>query len=172
MNTLDIVLLVSVGIGILFGLKSGLVKQLSFGAGIVIGLLQATIFYPRTAAWLQELTEWDSLICTILGFVAIFVATTMIINLAGIILRWLLKAVLLGWVDRILGAIFSTAIAMGIVVLGVNISESIAPNNNISCKTSQEESLLYKRVKEVTFLIIEEAKKIDEEKEQHIEETC
>ena len=172
MNTLDIVLLVAVGIGILYGLKSGLVKQLSFGAGIAIGLLQATIFYPKTAAWLQELTQWENLICTILGFIIIFVATTMIINLAGIILRWLLKAILLGWLDRILGAVFSAIIAMGIVVLGVDISESIAPDNNITCKTSQDETLLYKKVAEVTFLIIEEAKKIDEEKEQHIEETC
>ena len=172
MSTLDIVLLVAVGIGILYGLKSGLVKQLSFGAGIVIGLLQATIFYPKTAAWLQGLTSWDNLICTILGFIIIFVATTIIINLAGLILRWLLKAILLGWLDRILGAVFSTIIAMGVVVLGVNISESIAPDNKITCKTSQEETLLYKKVAEVTLLIIEEAKKIDEEKEQHTQETC
>ena len=172
MNTLDIVLLVAAGIGMLYGLKSGLVKQLSFGAGIVIGLLQATIFYPKTAAWLQGLTLWDNLICTILGFIIIFVATTIIINLIGYILRWLLKAILLGWLDRILGAVFSTIIAMGIVVFGVNISESIAPDNKVTCKTSQEETLLYKKVAEVTLLIIEEAKKIDEEKEQHTQETC
>ena len=84
----------------------------------------------------------------------------------------MLKAILLGWLDRILGAVFSAMIAMGVVVLGVDISESLAPDNSITCKTSQNETLLYKKVAEVTFLIIEEAKKIDEEKEQHIEETC
>ena len=61
---------------------------------------------------------------------------------------------------------------MGIVVLGVNISESFSPDNEITSKTSQAESLLYKEVAEVTFLVIEEAKKIDEKKEQHTEETC
>ena len=99
MNTLDTVLLVAAGIGMLFGLKSGLIKQLSFGASVVIGLLQATIFYPRTAAWLQGLTEWDNLICTIAGFVIVFVATAAIINIAGFVLRWLLKAILLGCVE-------------------------------------------------------------------------
>ena len=172
MNTLDIVLLVAAGIGLLFGLKSGLVKQLSFGASIIIGLLQATIFYPRTAAWLQGLTEWDNLICTIAGFVIVFVATAAIINIAGAVLRWLLKAILLGWLDRILGAVFSTIVAMGIVVMGVNLSESCFPDSEITGKTSQAESLLYKKVAEVTFLVIEEAKKIDEEKEQHTEEDC
>ena len=170
MNTLDIVLLVAAGIGMLFGLKSGLVKQLSFGAGVAIGLLQATIFYPKTAAWLEEITGWDSLICTVLGFVLIVAAVTIAINIAGLLLRWLLKAVLLGWLDRIAGAIFSIIIALGVVVLGVNMSESIAPDNKITGKTSQKESLLYNEVAEVTFLIIEEAKKIDEKKEQYIKE--
>ena len=172
MNTLDIILLVAVGIGILFGLISGLVKQLSFGAGVIIGLLQATIFYPRTAAMLQGYTGWNDLICTILGFVIVFIAVALVINIAGSILRWLLKAILLGWLDRILGAIFSAIVAIGILVLGVNISESVAPDNDITSKTSQKESLLYKEVAEVTFLVIEEAKKIDEEKEQHTEEDC
>lgn len=172
MNTLDIILLVAVGIGILFGLISGLVKQLSFGAGVIIGLLQATIFYPRTAAMLQGYTGWNDLICTILGFVIVFIAVALVINIAGSILRWLLKAILLGWLDRILGAIFSAIVAIGILVLGVNISESVAPDNDITSKTSQKESLLYKEVAEVTFLVIEEAKKIDEEKEQHTKENC
>lgn len=161
MNTLDIVLLVAVGIGIIVGLKSGLVKQLSFGAGIFIGLLQATIFYPKASAWIRELTGWESLLCAILGFLAIFAATALVINLMGIILRWLLKAVLLGWLDRVLGAIFSAVIAMCIVVMGVNISQGIAPDNKITGKTAQKESLLYEKVAEVTFLIIDEAKKID-----------
>ena len=167
MNTLDIVLLTVVGIGILFGLISGLVKQLSFGAGVIIGLLQATIFYPRAAAMLQGYTGWDNLICTVLGFVIVFIAVALFINIAGTILRWLLKAILLGWLDRTLGAIFSAIVAIGVFVLGVNISESIAPDNSITGKTSQEESLLYNKVAKVTFLVIEEAKKIDEEKEQH-----
>ena len=170
MNTLDIVLLVAAAIGLLYGLKSGLVKQLSFGASIIIGLLQATIFYPRTAAWLQGLTEWDNVICTIAGFIIAFTATAIILNIAGTILHWLLKVLLLGWLDRILGAIFSTIVAMGFVVLGVNISDRIIPDNNITGKTSQAESLLYNKVAEVTFLVIEEAKKIDEQKEQHTEE--
>lgn len=165
MNTLDIILLAAIGLGTLLGLKSGLVKQLSFGAGIVIGLLQATIFYPKVADWLCKQTDWDKLICTILGFIAIFVATTILINLAGFILRWLLKAILLGWLDRTLGAAFSAIIAISIVVLGVNVSEGLIPDNSITSKTSQEQSLLYKEVAKVTFLIIDEAKKFDFEKD-------
>ena len=164
--------MVAIGIGILVGLTSGLVKQLSFGAGIILSLFQATIFYPQAAAWLQGHTEWNNLICTIAGFVIVFFATTLIINVIGLLLRWLLKTIKLGWLDRTLGAVLSAIIAMGVVVFGVNISEGIVPDNKITGKTSQEESLLYNKVAEVTFLIIEEAKKIDEKKEQYIEEDC
>ncbi|MBO5866219.1 MAG: CvpA family protein [Bacteroidaceae bacterium] len=172
MNPLDIILLISVIVGALLGLKSGIVRLLSFGAGIAIGLLQASIFYNKAAAWLQEVTELDSLVCLILGFVIVFIIVAAIVNIAGAIMRGVLKVVLLGWLDRALGAAFAAILAIGVVVLGVNISESAAPENEITSKTSQEESLLYKKCAEVTFLVIEEAKKIDEEKEQHTEETC
>ncbi|MBR5478107.1 MAG: CvpA family protein [Bacteroidaceae bacterium] len=172
MNTLDIILLVAAGLGALIGLKAGLIKQLSFGVSIAVGLLQASIFYQKAAAWLESITDWDSMVCTIAGFALVFVIVAATINIVGCILRWLLKAILLGWIDRILGALFSAILAIGLVVLGVNISEGIAPENEITGKTSQEESLLYKDCAEVTYLVIEEAKKLDEKAEQYTEEDC
>ena len=85
-------------------------------------------------------------------------AIAIVINLAGLILRWLLRIILLGWVDRILGAVFSIIIAIVIVAFGVKISNNMLPDNKITGQTSQEESLLYKKVAEITFTIIEEVK--------------
>ena len=171
MNILDIILLAAVCLGILFGASKGIVRQLSFGVGVAVGLLQASIFYKRIAACIYGFTEWDYLICAIIGFIIVFIIVAAIINVVGSILRAFLKVVLLGWFDRFLGALFSASVAIGIVILGVNLSESNAPDNEITGKTSQEESLLYKKCAEVTFLVIEEAKKIDEEKEQYTKET-
>lgn len=158
MNTLDIILLVAAGIGMLYGLKTGLVKQLTLGAGVIIGLLQATIFYQQAGTRIHELSEWDSWICNTLGFIAILLAVAAAINLAGLLLRWLLKIILLGWVDRILGAIFSILVGVAIVVFGVKTSNKFLPENNITGQTSQQESLLYKEVADITFTIIEEVK--------------
>lgn len=166
MNTLDIILLAAAGIGMLYGFKTGLVKQLTLGAGVVIGLLQATIFYQQAGNWINELSGWDSWICNALGFAAILIAIAIIINLAGTILRWLLKIILLGWVDRILGAVFSIFVAAALVAFGVKISNSIFPDNKITGQTEQENSVLYKKVAELTFTIIEEVK---EEVKEEIE---
>ena len=164
MNTLDIILLVATGIGMIYGFKTGLVKQLTLGAGVIIGLLQATIFYQQAGIWINELSGWDDWICNSLGFLAILLAVAIAVNIVGLLLRWLLRIILLGWIDRILGAVFSIFIAIVIVAFGVKISNSLFPDNNITGQTSQEESLLYKEVAEITFTIIEEVK--DEVKDE------
>lgn len=158
MNVLDIILLAAIGIGIIYGCWAGFVKQLTLGAGIVIGLLQATIFYQQAGIRLNELSGWNPLLCNILGFLSIFLGIALVINLTGILLRWLIKIVMLGWVDRILGAIFSMFIAVIILVFGVKMSNLILPENEITGQTSQKESVLYKEVAEMTFTIIEEVK--------------
>ena len=94
MNTLDIILLVAAGIGMIYGFKSGLVKQLTLGAGTIIGLLQATIFYQQAGDEINRLSGWDTWICNALGFIAILLAVTVVINIVGFLLRLLLKAVL------------------------------------------------------------------------------
>ena len=158
MNTLDIILLAVTAIAIIYGFKNGLVKQLTLGAGVIIGLLQATIFYQQAGICIQELSGWDNWICNTLGFIAILLSTAIVINIAGLLLRWLLKIILLGWVDRILGALFSIFVGFLIIVFGVNTSNKFLPDNNITGKTSQEESLLYNKVAEITSTIIEEVK--------------
>lgn len=164
MNTLDIILLVVAGVGMIYGLKTGLVKQLTLGAGIVVGLLQATIFYQQAGDYIRELSGWSDWICYALGFIAILLAVTIVINVVGLLLRWLLRIILLGWVDRILGALFSTLVGIAIVVFGVKISNNFFPENDITGQTSQEESLLYKEVAEITLTIIDEVK--DEVKDE------
>lgn len=158
MNTLDIILLVFAAIGIIYGFKTGLVKQLTLGAGITIGLLQATIFYQQGGMLINELSGWHIWICYILGFIAVFLVIAGVIILIGLLLKLLLKVVLLGWVDRIFGALFSMFIGVVILAVGVKISSSILPDNEITGQTSQKESVLYKNVAKITFTIMEEVK--------------
>lgn len=158
MNTLDIILLAVSLIGFVMGFKTGLVRQITLGAGIVVGLLLAVIHYPSTGLWLMGITGWNELLCSCLGFVMIFLAAVAVLSVVGYILRWLLKLVLLGFIDRILGGLLATFIAALLLSIVVNCSVLILPENSVTGKTSQKNSLLYKEVAKVTGQVINEVR--------------
>ena len=56
MSTLDIIFTVVLGIGFIVGWYKGIITQLSLGAGIIIGLLQAILFYQAAGTTIQRFT--------------------------------------------------------------------------------------------------------------------
>lgn len=158
MNTLDIILLVISLIGFILGFKTGLVRQITLGAGIVVGLLLAVIHYPTAEVWIMDVTGWSDWVCSCLGFVLILLATIVVLSVVGYALRWLLKVVLLGFIDRLLGGVLATFIASLLLSIAVNLSTAIFPDNKITGKTSQKNSLLYKEVAKVTGQVINEVR--------------
>ena len=88
----------------------------------------------------------------------ILLATIVVLSVVGYALRWLLKVVLLGFIDRLLGGVLATFIASLLLSIAVNLSTAIFPDNKITGKTSQKNSLLYKEVAKVTGQVINEVR--------------
>ena len=174
MNLLDVLLLVMIVIGSIIGYKVGAVKQISFGAGIGIGLLQALVLYPRVGAWILDKTGWNEVFCETLAFTFILGIVIVIVHFAGKLVSGILDAIHLRAVERVIGALFFTYIAALLLAAIVHISDRFAPDNMVLGKTSQRESLLYKEIVGRSIWVIEEAKKelTTDEEEQYIEETC
>ncbi len=166
MNNLDIVLIVALIIGFAIGYFKGLISQLSFGVGIVIGLLQAVLFYAPVAQRIQSATGWESIVCTAAAFIGIILAVILLFKIAGWIVSALLKAIHLAFIDRILGAVLSTVIAILLVVGITNAGNAIMPEIKLFSRTTQKESMLYNKVQNITLSILGELKKdIDEKTE-------
>ena len=159
MNTLDIVLLATTLIGFIMGFWAGLIKQLTLGAGIAIGLLLAVLYYPAAATWINGMTGWENWLCSVAGFTALLVSAVIAFSVAGMIIKWLLSLVCLGIVDRFLGGFLSAFIAMLAITMAVRVTSGIMPDNSITGETSQRESVLYNKVSKITFSVIEEIKK-------------
>ncbi|MBR3883672.1 MAG: CvpA family protein [Bacteroidaceae bacterium] len=164
MNHLDIVLIIVLLVGFTAGYYKGLIKQLSFGAGIALGLLQAILFYPQVAQQIEEKTQWHSWICVVLAFVGIIVITVLIFKLASLILRGLLKFVHLEFIDKILGALLGCFVALLLTIGLSEVVSAIAPKTPIFGSTSQNESYLYKQLKNTTKLLLVEVKEEIDEK--------
>lgn len=164
MNTLDIIFAVVVCIGFAIGCYKGIIKQLTLGAGIIIGLLQAILFYPSLGCKLVEWTGWSELVCNLLGGILIFAIIVSLFQLIGAIIRWFFRLILLGFADRLLGGLLSSAITMLLFVGAVSAISKIDNTNALFGQTSQENSMLYKPMRKLSVAFIEEMKKEIHEK--------
>ena len=111
MNWLDIVIIVVVVIAALIGLKVGIIKALLMVAGVVVGIILA----GRLSAWLGDKLTFISNpgIAKVVAFAVIMVAVIIIFLVAAMLLKKLASAMLLGWVNRLVGAV----LALFLVVL-------------------------------------------------------
>ena len=174
MNLLDTLLVAMMTIGFIIGYKVGVVKQISFGAGIGIGLLQAIVMYQSVGLQICERTGWADWICNPLAFIIILTVIIVVIKVIAIIVGWIFKTFKLRKVERIIGALVSTYIAVLLLASIVHISDHFSPDDKVLGKTSQRESLLYKSIVDKSIWVIEEAKKelTTDEEEQYTQETC
>lgn len=159
MNTLDIILLIAAAAGFGYGYFKGIIKQLTLGAGIVLGLLLAVLYYPVGSEIVMGYTSLQEWLCIPIAFAIILLCTTLLLKVVGVLLSGLLKLIHLGFIDSILGAVFSTIIGLMLFVGAVNLTSRIMPDNEYTGKTSQENSLLYKHTQIFTSLIIDKAEK-------------
>ena len=84
----------------------------------------------------------------------------------SLLLSALMNSINLGIIDRILGALFSTIVALLLVVGVTNAANSIMPELELFSRTTQKQSLLYNKVQDMTLSLLGEVKKeIDEKTE-------
>jgi membrane protein required for colicin V production len=98
------------------GLFRGLVKEVSSIFGVLGGFYAAYTYYPHLNNLLSHLTA-DIAYRNILSFLIIFCVVLIVINVIGIIIKYLLNIAFLGWIDRVFGLVFG--MAKGILIVSV-----------------------------------------------------
>ncbi len=105
MNAFDIVVGVILAYGLIRGLFRGLVKEVSSIIGVLGGFLAAYSFYGIVAGYLTGMVSSPAY-RNLLAFLIIFCAVVVLVNVLAIIIKYLLKIVFLGWLDRLGGVVF------------------------------------------------------------------
>lgn len=116
MNPFDILSIVIFGFCLVRGLFRGLVKEVSSIIGVLGGFYAAYSYYIVVAKGLSRFIA-DAAYLNILSFLIIFCLVLIIINILGIIIKYLLNIAFLGWVDRIFGVLFG--MIKGILIVSV-----------------------------------------------------
>jgi membrane protein required for colicin V production len=108
MTWLDYAVLGVFGVSIVWGAWRGLVRELIAILGWVIAFLAANLFAgPLGEAMPQAIPTPELRVAA--AFVAVFVAALVLAGLLGLLLSKIVKAVGLGGLDRLLGALFGAA---------------------------------------------------------------
>lgn len=104
MNWLDIIIIIALIIPIFAGLRMGIIKAALSLAGLIVGVVLASNFYQELGGVLNFIA--DEKIANIVAFILILAVVMVIANVAAALLKYTAKAILLGWVDRLGGAVF------------------------------------------------------------------
>jgi membrane protein required for colicin V production len=114
MNALDIFMGVIFGFCLVRGIFRGIVKEITSIVGVFVGFYAAYTYYPVVGNWLSCLII-NKAYLNIASFFITFTILFLAVGFVGVVLRYLLKAVALGWADRILGCTFGFLKAVLIV---------------------------------------------------------
>lgn len=118
MTWFDYAVLAVIAASLLLGLWRGVVSEILALAAWVLAFFVAREFAPTVsdlfAGWLSDKSGQY-----LAGFAAVFVGVLIVVGIARLVVSFLLRAVGLGLIDRLLGAIFGIARGVLVVLIAV-----------------------------------------------------
>ena len=128
LTAFDWVLVGCVLISALMAFRRGFIRVLFSLAGLIAGLLVAIWNYVQLAVWMHT---WVTSLATaqILAFLTILLAVWFVFALAAAFVRRAVKAVGLGFADRMLGAAFGAARGVLLGIAAIMALAAFAPDS-------------------------------------------
>lgn len=121
MTVLDYIFLGCTAVGLILGIWKGFLKQVLAIVGVVVVAIGTTYLAPLPEKWLQGVIETDGT-RTIVALAATFVVLSIIYAIISrIISKIVNKIPILGWLNRILGAVFSVAVVYMVFSIVVSL---------------------------------------------------
>ena len=160
MNYLDMTIAGSVVIGMIIGLRKGLIREVAGMAALAVGIVGARIFAPYMTPWIEQnlgvTAEWSRMV----AWTACFFGLGYGINLTARFLTRTLGIMALGGVNKLLGAIFGGLKYILLFSVIFNLVTLASEYVQIPGNKMREQSVLYNPVKEVAGWSIDFIKRV------------
>ena len=160
MTTIDIIILIALGAGVIVGFMKGFIRQLASILGLIVGLLAAKALYTSLAVKLCPTVTDSMTVAQILAFVIIWIAVPLIFTLVASVLTKALEAVSLGWLNRMLGAGLG---ALKYLFLVICVIQFIDSDSQLISQTKKEQSLLYYPMESFAGIFFPAAKEVTQQ---------
>lgn len=113
---IDVLIILPLAVGLIRGLMRGLITELIAIMAVVLGVIGARLWAPAFTAWLLANFTWPEQVCIVVAYTLLFLGIAIVCNLCGKMFSRLLRAIHLGWLNRLLGGVFG-ALKWTIIVL-------------------------------------------------------
>ena len=143
LNYFDIVISIFLLWSAYRGISKGLLIMAASLAALVLGVWGAIRFSGLTADFLVQQFEWSTRYLSLIAFAVTFIGIVILVHLLARAMDKLVKAIALGFVNRLAGMLFGilkTALIISIVLVIINSIERRIP---FIPEEHKENSLLY-----------------------------
>ena len=126
MNWLDVLILLPLLVGLVRGLMRGLISEVIAFAVVILGVLGAHFAAPAASAWLLKQFARPKGACDVTAYTLIFLAIAVVLSIVAKLLTKFLRAIHLGWANRVFGGVFGVckyAIVVMVVVFLMDKSD-------------------------------------------------
>ena len=107
MGILDIIILCCFLPCLYFGARNGFIKQVISLIIIIVGIKLSISFSAPVQEWLNSRIELQPIWVSVISFAAVFIVVALVFALVEKLLDAVVKVTMLGWLNRLLGIIFS-----------------------------------------------------------------
>lgn len=149
MNYIDLVLGILLLIAAIQGFRNGLIIELASLAALIIGIWGGIKFSDFTADFITKQTGYHSEHLKTIAFVIIFILIVILIHIMGKMLDTIVKAVFLGFLNRLAGIIFGVLKAAVILSILLLLFDSVDENVHLLPAKQKEDSKIYTPMKQL-----------------------
>ena len=149
MNYIDLVLGIILIIAAIQGFRKGFIIEAASLAALILGIWGAIKFSDWTAGYISKTFNYHSDSLGIIAFLLTFIGIVVLVHLLGKILDNTIKAVALGFLNRLAGIIFGmlkVAVILSILLL---LFDSVDENVHILPAKQKAESKIYSPMKQL-----------------------
>lgn len=147
MNIIDIILAALMLFGLIIGYRKGLFVELTSLVGLVVGVYGAIYFSYFLSDFLKTKVSWDPSMIQVIAFAGTFIIIVIALALLGRALTTIAETIMLGFFNKILGAVFGAlkyALILSVVLI---ISSEFNKTFKFMDKSKTKNSVLYEPVK-------------------------
>lgn len=143
MTTIDIILLIIIGIGAISGFMKGFFRQFASILGLIVGLIAAKLLYASVAEKIYHTVTDSMTTAQVISFIGIWLIVPLIFSIVANLLTKAFEAVSLGWFNRLCGAALGATKYLLVLMLVIYAIEYLDPDSKFLIKTKKEDSTLY-----------------------------